>query len=177
MPVNNSEKMSLGSRIGNELREFLVVAAYLYICFTALAYLKSAILQAHGIAFLPFGFAAVKALICAKFVLLGRAFGLGERFHKHPLIWRTLYKSFTFLLLLLALNFLEEIVVGLLHGRGVAASVAEVGGGTLHQLIATSLIGFLILVPFFAFRTLGELVGERNLVIVFFGRRRAADDA
>jgi hypothetical protein len=47
----------IGKRAVHELREFLIVAAYFYVCFTALAYLKAAILQAHGIAFPPFGFA------------------------------------------------------------------------------------------------------------------------
>src|SRR5580704_5210900 len=143
---------SVGQRITDELKEFLVLAAYLYVCFTALAYLKAAILQAHGIAFAPFAFAVVKALICAKFVLIGRAFHLGERFKALPLIWPTLHRSFTFLVLLIILNVLEEIVVGYIHHRGVADSLADFGGGTLDQLVATSVVVLLILIPFFAFR-------------------------
>jgi hypothetical protein len=33
----------------------------------------------------------------------------------------------------------------------------------------------LILIPFFAFRTLGEVVGEQNLVRVFLSPRHKAD--
>jgi len=44
----------------------LIITAYLYVCFTALAYLKAAILEAHGVVFAPFGFAAIKALICSR---------------------------------------------------------------------------------------------------------------
>jgi hypothetical protein len=167
-------KPSIGARVTAELIEFVIVALYLYICFAALAYLKSAILQAHGILFAPFGFAAVKALICAKFVLVGRAMHLGERFKALPLIWPTLHRSLAFLLLLL-LNALEEIVVGLLHHRDVADSLAELGGGTLDQLMATSVVMLLVLIPFFAFRSLGEVVGERNLVRVFFRPRRSGE--
>jgi hypothetical protein len=47
-----------------------------------------------------------------------------------------------------------------------------IGGGTLDQLIATSVVGLLILIPFFAFRALGEVVGERNLVRIFLEQRR-----
>jgi hypothetical protein len=43
---------------------------------------------------------------------------------------------------------------------------------TLDQLIATGVVGLLILIPFFAFRALGEVVGERNLVRLFFAQRR-----
>ncbi len=59
--TDNAEKTSIGKRAAHELKQFSILAAYLYVCFTALAYLKAAILQAHGIAFAPFGFAAIKA--------------------------------------------------------------------------------------------------------------------
>jgi hypothetical protein len=166
--TSKSLKGLIGQRAINELKEFAIIAAYLYICFTAILYLKASILRAHGIEFAPFGFAFVKALICAKFVSVGHILRVGERFKSLPLIWPTLYKSFTFLILLLALNALEEIIAGLIHRRAIADSLAEFGGGTLDQLIATSIVGLLILMPFFAFRSLGELVGERNLVRVFF---------
>jgi hypothetical protein len=168
-------KASIRERATTELREFVVIAVYLTVCFSALAYLKAAILQAQGIAFAPFAFAVVKALICAKFVLVGRAFHLGERFKALPLIWPTLYKSFVFLVLLLVLNALEEIVVGFMHHRKVMDSLAEFGGGTLDQLAASCVIVLLILIPFFAFRSLGEVVGERNLVRVFFLQRHNID--
>ena len=133
--------------------------------------MKAAILHAHDIPFATFGFAAAKALICAKFMLVGRALHLGERFNALPLIWPTLYKSFVFLVLLLILNALEEVIVGLIHHRAAMDFLAEFGGGTLDQLTLSCVIVLLVLIPFFAFRSLGEVVGERNLVRVFFLQR------
>jgi hypothetical protein len=66
------------------------------------------------------------------------------------------------------LNALEEIITGLIHNKTLADSLADFGGGTLDQLIATSFVVLLILIPFFAFRTLGEIVGRRNLREMFF---------
>lgn len=168
---------SIGQRITDELKEFLVLAAYLYVCFTALAYLKAAILQAHGIAFAPFGFAAVKAVICAKFMSVGHALHMGERYKNRALIWPTLYRSFVFLMLLLVLSAMEEIITGIIHRQTLTESISNFGGGTLDQLVATSIVVLLILIPFFAFRTLGEIVGEDNLVRVFFHGRAAPDNA
>ena len=164
-------KATARDRIVHELREFAVVALYLYLCFTAVAYLKATILHAHGIVFAPFGFAAIKALICAKFILVGRAFHVGERFKTLPLMWPILYKSIAFLVLLIVLNVIEEAVVGLLHHRTITESIAEIGGGTLDQTFATSIIMLLILVPFFAFYALGEILGDRNLAQLFFTHR------
>ena len=177
MKTGTSTKGAIGERLTTELREFAVIAAYLYICFTALLYLKSAILQAQGIAFAPFGLAAVKALICAKFVSVGHALHLGERFKNKPLIWPTLHKSLVFLALLFVLNVIEEVVVRLIHHQSMTDTVVDVGGGTLHQLIATTIIMLLILIPFFAFRSLGEVVGDRNLIRLFFEPRRRVDNA
>jgi hypothetical protein len=169
---DNVEKTSIGKRAAHELKQFLIIAVYLYVCFTALAYLKAAILQAHGIAFAPFGFAAVKALICAKFLSIGYVFHLGERYKKHALVWPILHRSFVFLALLIVLTVLEELIVGYLHHRTFADSIAEIGGGTVHQAIATLIILLLILIPFFAFRSLADVLGERVLLRLFFEPRR-----
>jgi len=174
MESRGRANLSLSERLIDELKEFVVVAIYLYIYFTALAYLKASILKAEGIDFAPFAFAAIKALICAKFILVGQMLHIGERLRTLPLIWPTLYKSFTFLILLLILNAVEEVVVGVIHHRNIVDSIASIGGGTLDQLIATSFIGMLVLAPFFAFRSLGEVVGERNLVSIFFTHRHDA---
>jgi hypothetical protein len=172
-----ASKASIGERAVSELKEFLVVAAYLFVCFSALAYLKYAILQAQDVTFAPFGFAAAKALICAKFVSIGHALHLGERHKTRALIWPTLYRSLVFLVLLLVLNIAEEVAVGLIHHRAVMESISEFGGGTIQQLIATSFIVFLVLVPFFAFRSLGEVVGEQNLIRVFLHSRHSDEAA
>ena len=177
MQNGTTARVKIAKRAIDELKEFLVIAAYLYVCFTALAYLKAAILQAHGVSFAPFGIAAIKALICAKFMSVGHAIHLGERHKKEALIWPTLRRSFVFLVLLLVLNVLEEVILGYIHHRAVVDSIAAVGGGTMHQLIAASIVVLLILIPFFAFRSLSEVVGERNLLRLFFEPRQSTERA
>jgi hypothetical protein len=170
-------KASLAERAAGEFREFCVISVYLFICFGSVAYLKFAILEAQGVAFAPFGFAAAKALISAKFVMLGHAFHLGERFKKRALIWPVLHRSVVFLALLLVLNTLEEIIVGWMHGRGFAQTLGDLAGGTRDQQIATAMIMLLILIPFFLIRVLGEVIGERTLFRLFFAPRRKAAEA
>ena len=177
MQNGTTARVKIAKRAIDELKEFLIIAAYLYVCFTALAYLKAAILQAHGVSFAPFGIAAMKALICAKFMSVGHAIHLGERHKKEALIWPTLRRSFAFLVLLLVLNVLEEVILGYIHHRAVVDSIAAVGGGTMHQLIAASIVVLLILIPFFAFRSLSEVVGERNLLRLFFEPRQSTERA
>jgi hypothetical protein len=167
------EKPMLHERLKTELREFAILAAYLYVSFSALAAFKAAILQAEGISFAPWAFAAIKALLCAKFLLIGRMFGIGDGLaSKHPLILSTLYKSIAFLIVLGLLTVLEEILMGRLHGESAIHSLARMGGGTLWQFIATSVILLLILIPWFAFRALGEVIGDETLVRLYFEPRK-----
>ena len=116
-------------------------------------------------------------MICAKFLSIGYVFHLGERYKKDALIWPTLHRSFVFLALLIVLTVLEEVIVGYLHHRALADTMSEIGGGTLRQAIATSIILLLILIPFFAFRSLAEVVGGRVLLRLFFEPRRKFDVA
>ena len=167
--VGKSE--SLGERVRTEVREFAILGTYLYVCFTALAFFKAAILHAEGIDFAPWIFAAIKAAISAKFMLIGRALHIGEGLKKYPLIIPTFYKSFAFVILVSVLTILEEILMGYLHGRSIMDAMADIGGGTRDQRIATSFILLLIFVPYFAFRSLGDVIGDKVLLRLYFERR------
>ena len=117
MAMATLEKSVYRERLKTELREFLVLATYLFICFAALAAYKAAILRVYGVTFAPWVFAAVKALVSAKFLLIGRMFGLGDGLaRKYPLIISTLYRSFTFVVLAF-LTVLEELVMGTFAGN------------------------------------------------------------
>lgn len=167
MTVGSTAKSSLRERAAGEFREFFVLFVYLYISLGSLILMKSAILHEAGISFTIWGAAAVKALLLAKFMLIGRALHIGEAHKNKPLIWPTLYKSLAFLLLLLVLTAIEEVLVGWIHHRPLADSMAHIVGPTLLQGLASCLIMFLILVPYFAFRCFEDVLGHRYLVDLF----------
>src|SRR3954467_697764 len=130
MHMPSVTRSSVKKRVTKEFKEFFVLAAYLYICLGALLLFKSAILQDAGISFTIWGIAAIKALLLAKFMLLGHALHIGERYKHKALIWPTLHQSFAFLILLLVLTGVEEILVGLIHHRPLAESLTHIVGAT-----------------------------------------------
>src|SRR5438309_778662 len=97
------ESASIREKAVHEFKELAALALYLYICLGAVVLLKAAILKDAGVAFDAWGIAAIKALVLAKFMLIGRAFNLGQRFGHRPLVWPTLYHALMFLILLLIL--------------------------------------------------------------------------
>jgi hypothetical protein len=158
----------LAHRAGHELKEFVVISLYLYVCFGAILLYKSSVLEARDITYAPYGVAAIKALILAKFMLIGHAANLGERYRQRPLIYRVLYKSVVFVVFLVVLLVLEEAVSGLIQGRTVVESMRTIAGGTWFQILATSLLLWLILLPYFAVRHIDQVLGEGNLRRMFF---------
>ena len=92
--LNNptTAKPSLRHRATEELKELLILSLYLYVCLGALIIMKSAILNSVGVEFDLWGIAAIKALLLAKFMLIGKALHLGEK-KNMPLAWPTLYQS------------------------------------------------------------------------------------
>ena len=164
-------KAPLHQRAIHEFKELVFISLYLYITLGAVILVKTAVLHAEGIEYAPWGIAIVKAVVLAKFMLLGDAMKIGVRFGARPLIWPTLYKAFAFLVLLIILTVIEEAVVGLFHHQSIAASLSELVGPRLEETLAGYLIMLLVLIPYFAFRALGEALGEGRLTRMFFVER------
>ena len=152
---------TLAKRARHELVEYLAISAYLFICFGSLLFYKSAILRNDGIEFAAFSLALVKALILGKFILVLQAIKVGERRDKASILLVDILKtSFLFLIFLVALNAIEEIVLGLLHGRAAREVLGEMAGGTFREAIAVCILLLLVLIPYFSFRGLASRLGE-----------------
>ena len=165
-------KEAMRKKAAHELRELVILTAYLYVAFGVIIFYKYAVLRGEGIDWAPWGLAIIKALLVAKFILLARAAGIGERYRDKPLIWPTLYKSAIFLVVVGILTVIEEAIVALLHGRPILEAIAGIGGGTPLQLFATLVLVFFIFFPYFGIGSLGEAMGETSLRRLFFVERR-----
>lgn len=176
----NSElrpKPTIADRAGHTFRQYAIIFVYLFVCFGALTLHKTAVLHDVGISYAPWGFAAVKAFILGKFMLIGHDINLGERFANRPLIYPTIYRSFVFLVFLLLLSAIEEAIGGALHGQSVAESISAVVGNRLFEILSATLIMFLALLPYFAIRQLADALGKDRLVRLFFVDGKPQDTA
>jgi hypothetical protein len=171
LATETTAKATLQQRAMHELKEFAILFVYLYVTLGALILLKTAVLHAQGIDSVLWGVAAVKAAVLAKFMMLGYVMKIGDRNTVRPLIWPTLHKAFGFLVLLIIMTIIEQVLVGLFHRQSIAATLRDLGGPRLEETLAVFLIMLLVLVPFFAFRVLGEALGEGRLARMFFIER------
>jgi hypothetical protein len=172
LATKTTAKATLHQRAIHELKEFAILFVYLYITIGAVVLLKTAVLHTQGIDAVVWGVTVVKAAVLAKFMMLGYMMKIGEHNTTRPLIWPTLRGAFGFLVLLIIMTIIEEAVVGLFHRQPIASSLAALAGPRLEETLAGYLVMLLVLGPFFAFRVLGEALGEGKLARMFFVERQ-----
>jgi hypothetical protein len=169
--TETTAKPSVRQRAFHELKELVFITLYLYVTLGAVIVMKTAVLHTHGVQFTPWGIAIVKAVVLAKFMLIGEAMKIGGRSTTGPLIWPALRKAFGLLVLLIIMTIIEEAVVGLFYDRSIPASLGELFGSRLEETLAGYLIMLMVLLPYCAFRVLEEALGEGRLARMFFVKR------
>jgi hypothetical protein len=165
MPVSTlKEKLYRGAR------DYFVITMYLWVIFVLFDIYRSVLVAQYHIDDVAKSFALINALALAKIALIAREFKLDARLRPKgkPLIYPTLLNAGAFAVLLAAFKMLEEVAVGLYHGRSFAASLTDWGGGALKGIVCLAGIFFVMLIPFFAFSELGIVLGDGKLARLFF---------
>ena len=163
------QKKSLRARAYEELRKFLIIFSYLWLVFFVFLVHEWAVLASNHISFRFYGLAVVNALVLSKIMLIAEALRFAEGLNDKPLVYPIAFKSISFSALLMVSYVVEEIVVGLFHGKTVAESFPQVGGGGLVGVLTVGGILCIALVPFFGFREIARVIGETNFRSLMLG--------
>jgi hypothetical protein len=150
------------------LKEYLAISCYLWLVFSLFVIYKSVLMSEQHLSFVAHGEALFNALALGKVMLVAQELHFLERFKEKPLIYPTLFKSAAFAIVLGCFKILEEICIGLYHGKSAGQSITEIGGGTLNGILALMAILAVLLVPFFAFTELRGIFGKEKLAGLFF---------
>jgi hypothetical protein len=170
-------KPSLKARLYDEFRKFLMIFSYLWLVFFVFLVHEWAILASNHISFRFYGLAVVNALILSKIMLIAEALKFAERLNDKPLVYPIAFKSISFSVLLMVSYVVEEIAVGLFHGKSVSESFPEVGGGGLVGLLTIGGIFCIAFVPFFGFREIARVIGEAEFRALMLGAAKDEQDS
>jgi len=163
---------NLKERAREELRNYAVIALYLFVCFFVLMLYESVLVGRTGGSLLPHGLAAVKALVLGKFILIGKAIGVGSRLEVSTLAQRIAVRSLLLLALLVVLTVVEELVVGKVHGKPFATTLAELAGQPMLRGLSESLVMLLILLPLVSAVEIRSALGPGVLRRMLFAPRK-----
>jgi hypothetical protein len=162
-------------KLKHEVEEWMVMFLYLWVIFTLFVLHESILRAQQHQDFKLHGFAIINALILSKVMLVGEDLRLARRRLDSRPILVILKQSFAFALLFIGFHVLEGTIVGVVHGKTIAASIPDLAGGRLLDIIALGFIASVCLIPFFAFREVSRDLGEHRLWRLLVSRRERND--
>jgi len=160
-----------------ELKTYWVIVLYLAIFLGALTNYRRLVLAEFGVVYIHYGVAVIEALIIAKVILIGRAFGFSRWLEDRALVFPVLFKSVLFGALVFLFGIVERLVEGLFHKENLATIFDKIALIGAYELSARVLIVIVAFVPFFSFWELGRVIGLRRLAAMFFSEREAPGEA
>ena len=162
-------KSSLRHRIKDEFVQASLLALYFAAWFCAIAFFTFAVLREEAVPITPFGLAIIKAGLCAKFMMIGKAIFPLKVDANRGLIKSIFWHSIVYLLIVIALSFLESGIDGLLHGKSFLESIASFGRGDPIYITSIAIMYWLILWPYLILLGLQQSMGDEAVHTILFG--------
>ena len=170
-PPTKEPKESLRYRIKDEFIQASLLALYFAAWFCAIAFFSFALMREAAIPITPFGLAIIKAALCAKFMMIGKAIFPLRVDANRGLIKSIFWHSIAYLGIVLALSFAESGIDGLLHGKSFIEAVSSFGRGDPFFIAALSLMYWLIIWPYMILLGLNQSFGDKVVRTVLFGTK------
>jgi hypothetical protein len=170
---------NLAHRIYYQVIQFLLIAVYLFVVFAVLALHEEVVAAKNGIAYHFYGFAAINAIILGKVMLVAEDLNFANRFFRNlivknaPLTYVIVFKSVAFTILFFVFDVVEELLVGFFKGKTIVESFPKIGGGSVQGIFSMIVVITVLLIPFFAYREIARIIGERELHSLIFTRKRS----
>ena len=144
---------------------------YFGVWFCALAFLAATSLHERPIPLSIFGFALFKAAVCAKFMLVAQAFFPIKVDKQNGIVSSLIMESLVYLAVVLALNYLEAGVHGLIDGKEFLISMMEFGKSNPLRVVAMSIVYWLIVWPYLLLMGMSLMLGTHATLEILFGNK------
>ena len=173
---NPDAALTFKQKAAREMKEYLIISAYLAFFFCAMVAYTDLLLEQHNVNddLVTYSFAIINALIIGKVILIGEMVHVAKHAETRPLYQSVILKSIIFGILVFLFHLLEEFIKRLIHGEPRGTVLHNIH---INQLISRNIIIFCAFLPLFAFRELRRVMGEENLYAIFFGRHTPTSKA
>lgn len=162
--------LSLKAKAKEEILKAFQLTIYFSVWFCALAFLVASINQ-KTISLSLFGFAFIKAALCAKFMLIAQAAYPLKTTKPNGILNSLILESIFYLLVVFALNYVEAGVKGLIHGKEFISSMADFGNSDPMRVFAMSIVYWLIVWPYLLFMGFKSAIGSSATIEILFGKK------
>ncbi|MBU3548996.1 hypothetical protein [Polynucleobacter sp. P1-05-14] len=169
---NLTNKTGLKIKFEEEIKKAFALSIYFGTWFCAIAFMAATALEEHPIPLSLFGFALIKAALSAKFMLIAQAVYPVKIDKQNGIVKSLMLESLIYLVVVVALNYLEAGVHGLINGKDFIASMAAFGSGDPLRVLAMSIVYWLIVWPYLIFVGFNMVVGNTETLAVLFGSKK-----
>ena len=163
---------SLKDKLKEEAKKAFALTIYFGAWFCAITFVAATALEERPIPLSIFGFALIKAGISAKFMLIAQAAYPIKVNKEHGIVNSLVLESFVYIVVVIALNFLEAGVDGAIHGKAFVSSMAAFGNGEPLRIFAMSILYWLIVWPYLIFMGINQALGNTETLAILFGSRK-----
>ena len=169
---NQASHHGLKEKLKEEAKKAFALTLYFGAWFCAITFFAATALEERPIPLSIFGFALIKAGISAKFMLIAQAAYPMKVNKDHGIVNTLLFESIVYLLFVIALNFLEAGVDGLIHGKAFISSMTAFGNGEPLRIFAMSILYWLIVWPYLIFMGVNQALGNTATLAILFGAKK-----
>ena len=169
----SSKSSGFKEKVKTEAIKAFLLSVYFGAWFCALAFLAATSLRERPIPLDIFGFALIKAALCAKFMLIGQAAYPLHIDKDHGIIPSLFRESLVYLVIVFLLNYLEAGVEGVFHGKEFIASLSAFGQGDPLHILSLSIVYWLIVWPYLLFSGLKLALGDAATLQILFGNPKS----
>jgi hypothetical protein len=170
-PPAKAAKEGIRYRVKDEFIQASLLALYFAAWFWAIAFFSFALLREAAISVTPFGLAIIKAGLCAKFMMIGKAIFPLRVDANRGLVKSLFWHSLAYMGVVIALSFVEAGIDGLFHGKSFLESVSSFGHGDPIYIAALSLMYWLIIWPYLIVLGLNQSLGNTAVHSILFGSK------
>ena len=170
--ASNTKNRKLKEKLKEEAKKAFALTLYFGAWFCAITFMAATALEERPIPLSIFGFALIKAGISAKFMLIAQAAYPIKVNKEHGIVNSLVFESIIYIIVVIALNFLEAGVDGLMHGKAFIASMGAFGNGDPLRILAMSILYWLIVWPYLIFMGVNQALGNTATLEILFGSKK-----
>ena len=164
--------MSIINKFKHEIIKVWVLSFYFSVFFIAISYFRFAILKQAEVPYTAFGFGIIRALICAKFMMISQAIYPIRLDDGKPAFAHIMGRSFLYVGLVTALIALEEAIRARIHGEHILNAITGLRPGTIHLFFSLEILYWLMVIPYVFFTVISQVYGISSLGSIFFNLKK-----
>ncbi|WP_128113505.1 hypothetical protein [Polynucleobacter necessarius] len=168
----NAPSHGIKEKIKEGFKKALALTLYFGTWFCAITFMAATALEERPIPLSLFGFALIKAGISAKFMLIAQAAYPIKVSKEHGIVKSLFNESLVYIVIVLALNYLEAGLHGLIDGKEFIASMGAFGHGEPLRILALSIVYWLIVWPYLIFMGVNQALGNTATLAILFGSKK-----